>query len=120
MRVEMNESVAQAHQEAVLLSKFEKLARAAGPKVDRTLAIKNEAGEVRIVVLAHSEAEADGVEETLGSMGYHDELVVDYEEEDEHGGLECWVDIESHPDYDCVFSRKEPRLVRTSRPATDS
>ena len=113
MRIRVDESAGQVFEESTLLKRFESAAKVGGSKVEQLIAVKNDSDQVRLVVTAQSEAEADKVEEILGKYQYNDELVVDYEEIDEHGGVECWAEVDTHPEYTCIFSRKPPRLVRT-------
>ena len=83
--------------------------RSDGP-VLAAIAIKDAAGAVRLLISAHTASEEDAVVGLLDERGFKDELVVDHEDENEDGSVECWTEAMTHPEFDYLY--RSPRAAQ--------
>jgi hypothetical protein len=102
--------------EAKLLQRLKLKSKVDHGTVLSSIAVKDRTGCVRLIIDCHADSEESSSVWNLDNAGFFDELIVDTEEVNEDGLVECGEVVEEHPqfDYVYVFGQREP--VRTEAP----
>lgn len=102
--------------EQMLLKPFERVSKPIVGTPYSRVCIKDGAGEIRFVLEFASGDEHESFCARIEDANFHDSLVIDHEEEDEDGNVECWNEIVEDPQFWAVYIYGPSKPIRTKAP----
>jgi hypothetical protein len=103
--------------ERTLIEPFERVSKDIVGKLHSRICIKDSAGEIRFVLEFASSAEQESFCTRIENANFHDSLVIEREEEDENGDIECWEELIEDPLFFAAYVHGPAKTVRTKAPS---